>query len=48
MSWFNLLWFLLFLAVGIAAAAAMHHWIEKPVERLMRAWKDARVPGRLS
>jgi peptidoglycan/LPS O-acetylase OafA/YrhL len=42
-SWMNLLWYALLLAVDIAAAAALHYWVEKPIELRLRAWKDRRV-----
>lgn len=42
-SWRNLGWMLLLLAISLLGAAAMHHWLEKPLERRMRAWKDKRV-----
>jgi len=41
-SWWNLLWFAALLCIALAAAAALHHLVEKPFERRMRAWKDAR------
>lgn len=39
-SWTNLWWYVLLLGVAIAVAAALHHWVEKPLETRMRAWKD--------
>lgn len=42
-SWLNLLWFALLLTLDIAAAAALHHFVERPVEKRMRAWKDNRA-----
>lgn len=41
-SWLNLLWYALLLAAGLAGAAALHHFVEKPVEKRLRAWKDSR------
>jgi peptidoglycan/LPS O-acetylase OafA/YrhL len=41
-NWVNLLWFAGLLAAGLAGGAALHHCVEKPVEKRMRAWKDAR------
>ena len=46
-SWRNLLWFALLGVVALAAAAALHTWVERPVERRMRAWKDRRDAARL-
>lgn len=41
-SWFNLLWYGALLAVGLAGAAALHHFVEKPMEKRLRTWKDTR------
>lgn len=41
-AWGNLVFYPLLLALGLAASAALHHWVEKPVERRMRQWKDDR------
>jgi len=41
-SWRNLAWYAAMLVLSIAGAAALHLLVEKPVERRMRAWKDAR------
>jgi len=41
-SWLNLLWFAVLLVVGLAGGAALHYFVEKPAERRMRAWKDAK------
>lgn len=41
-SWSNLGWFALMLAGGLVLSAGLHHFVEKPVERGMRAWKDDR------
>ena len=41
-SWRNLAWFGVILAVDIVLAWALHAGIERPVERRMRRWKDAR------
>ena len=35
--WMNLLWFAALLAVAIAGAAALHVWLERPVESKLRA-----------
>ncbi|HEX5730559.1 MAG TPA: hypothetical protein VFX99_14125, partial [Microbacterium sp.] len=35
--WMNLLWFGALLAVAIAGAAALHVWLERPVESKLRA-----------
>jgi peptidoglycan/LPS O-acetylase OafA/YrhL len=42
-GWSNILWYLVLLAIAIGGAAALHYGIEKPFERRMRAWKDART-----
>lgn len=41
-SWRNLVWFGSLLLASLALAALLHHGVEKPLERRMRAWKDAR------
>ena len=41
-SWANLGWFAVLLAINILLAWALHRWVEHPVERRMRRWKDAR------
>lgn len=41
-SWRNLGWMLVILAVDIVLAWALHAFIERPVERRMRRWKDRR------
>ncbi|UOQ57706.1 acyltransferase [Leucobacter allii] len=40
-SWGNLGWFAGLLAVTIVLAWALHHFVERPLERRMRKWKDA-------
>ncbi|WP_309616276.1 acyltransferase [Salinibacterium sp.] len=45
-SWRNLVWFAVLGVVALAAAAALHTWVERPVERRMRAWKDRRDAAR--
>lgn len=42
-SWLNLLWFALLLALDIAVAAALHHFVERPIEKRLRRWKDTRA-----
>ncbi|KQV06020.1 acyltransferase family protein [Leifsonia sp. Root112D2] len=42
-AWSNLLWYAALLALSLAGAAALHYLIEKPFERYMRAWWDARL-----
>jgi peptidoglycan/LPS O-acetylase OafA/YrhL len=37
--WANLLWFAALLVIAIAGAAALHLWLESPVESRMRAWE---------
>jgi peptidoglycan/LPS O-acetylase OafA/YrhL len=46
-SWLNLGWFVALLAVDLAAAWALHHFIERPFERRMRRWKDRKDADRL-
>lgn len=41
-SWTNLLWFAGLLAIDIAGAAALHQLVERPIEKRLRLWKDAR------
>ncbi|MEV4774295.1 acyltransferase family protein [Microbacterium sp. LWH12-1.2] len=41
-SWMNLIWYIVLLAVCIVAAWALHTFVEHPVERRMRRWKDRR------
>ena len=45
-SWVNLGWYALLLVGSVAAAAALHHLVEKPFERRMRTWWDARAARR--
>jgi peptidoglycan/LPS O-acetylase OafA/YrhL len=45
-GWSNLLWYAGVALVAIAVAAMLHYLIERPVERRMRAWRDARHPLR--
>lgn len=42
----GLLWFAVLLVGSIAAAGALHVWIERPVERVLRAWQNKRVAKR--
>ncbi len=42
-SWSNLVYYPVLLALAIAAAAALHLGVEKPIERRMRRWKDDRA-----
>jgi peptidoglycan/LPS O-acetylase OafA/YrhL len=41
-SWSNLGWFALLFLIAIGGAAALHYGVERPVERRLRRWKDAR------
>ncbi|WP_341934954.1 acyltransferase [Microbacterium sp. LWO14-1.2] len=41
-SWRNLAWFAALFAVDLIAAWALHSFVERPVERRMRGWKDER------
>lgn len=47
-SWRNLAWFVVLLAIDIVAAWALHSFVERPVERRMRRWKDRRDEARLT
>lgn len=42
----GLLWFAVLLVASIAAAGALHVWIERPVERILRAWQNRKVNAR--
>lgn len=42
-GWSNLLWYAVLLVVTVAAAAALHYLVEKPCERALRSWWDARL-----
>lgn len=42
MTWLNLLWYAVLLVLSVAASAAVHLLVEKPMERRLRAWKDRR------
>lgn len=41
-SWFNVLPAVALLVIGTALAAILHHGVERPIERRLRRWKDAR------
>ncbi len=41
-SWRNLGWFAVLLAVDLVAAWALHSFVERPLEKRMRRWKDRR------
>jgi len=47
-SWRNILWFFALLAVDIVAAWALHSFVERPVEKRMRRWKDRRDQARIA
>lgn len=47
-SWWNLLWFAGLLAVDLVAAWALHSFVERPLERRMRRWKDKRDAAKLA
>ncbi|WP_448006927.1 acyltransferase family protein [Agromyces bauzanensis] len=47
-GWVNLLWYAAVLAVSIAAAAALHYLVERPLERRLRSWWDRRAALRLT
>lgn len=42
-GWSGLLLMGVLLAASIAAAGALHVWIERPVERVLRTWQNKRV-----
>lgn len=45
-SWSNLLWFVVLLVPCIVGAWALHSFVERPLERRMRRWKDKREAER--
>lgn len=45
-SWLNIGWFVVLLAVDLTAAWALHSFVERPMERRMRRWKDQRDKAR--
>lgn len=47
-SWRNLLWFAVILAVDLVLAWALHSFVERPLERRMRGWKDRRDAARIT
>ena len=47
-SWLNLVWFAVLLAVNLVAAWALHSFVERPLEKRMRRWKDRRDKARLA
>ena len=47
-SWANLGWFAVLLAIDLAAAWALHAFVERPTEKRMRRWKDRRDAARLT
>lgn len=47
-SWSNLPWYLLLLVIALGGAAALHYGVERPVERRLRRWKDARDRKRVA
>lgn len=46
-SWLNLGWFMVLLVVDLTAAWALHSFVERPVERRMRRWKDGRDTAKI-
>jgi len=42
-GWSNLAWYLPIGLLGLGASALLHYFVEKPLERRMRAWMDRRV-----
>lgn len=47
-SWANIGWFVVLLVIDIAAAWALHAFVERPAEKRMRRWKDRRDAARLA
>ncbi|MDF0514638.1 acyltransferase [Agromyces sp. H3Y2-19a] len=45
-GWSALAWTALLLVLSLAAAAALHHLVERPLERRMRRWWDSRAERR--
>lgn len=41
-SWRNLVWFAVILAVDLVLAWLLHRFVERPIEKRMRRWKDSR------
>ncbi|MBE7699547.1 acyltransferase [Oerskovia sp. Sa1BUA8] len=46
LSWNNLWWYAAAFVVALAASALMHRLVERPAERRMRGWWDARLAAR--
>jgi peptidoglycan/LPS O-acetylase OafA/YrhL len=44
--WANLAWAAALLVVATAAAAALHIWVERPLENRLRRWQQAKVDAR--
>lgn len=42
-SWRNLGWAVLLLILSLVAAAILHHGVEKPVEKRLRRWQQAKI-----
>lgn len=47
-SWRNLIWFAALLAVDLVLAWALHSFVERPLERRLRQWKDQRDAARVT
>jgi len=47
-SWWNLGWTAALLVIALGAAAALHYAVERPCERRLRSWWDARLARRQS
>lgn len=47
-SWRNLSWFVVILAIDLVLAWVLHQFVERPIERRMRKWKDQRDRTRAS
>lgn len=47
-SWLNLAWFAVILVIDLILAWALHSFVERPLEKRMRRWKDRRDAARVS
>ncbi|WP_010204856.1 acyltransferase family protein [Salinibacterium sp. PAMC 21357] len=41
-SWWNVVWLVVLFVVSLLGAAGLHHFVEKPFERRIRAWDNSR------
>ena len=47
-AWRNVLWFAALLVIDLVAAWALHAFVERPLEKRMRSWKDRRDKARVA